>query len=185
MYKPGQLRCPGFLKPSITYILLNMIAFIVATDKNFLIGKNNTLPWEHIRADMKHFRSTTTGKTVVMGRKTFESIGSKPLKNRENIVLTRDISFKADGVVVLHEKDEVLEHCKNKEEVCILGGAEIFKLFLPDVQKIYLTTVHSVFEGDIHFPFTDFSQWKKIDETEVKQDEDSPYDLTFATFVRP
>lgn len=127
-----------------------MINIIVATSKNNQIGINNQLPW-HISEDLKYFRLTTSGKTVLMGRKTFESIG-RPLPNRKNIVLTRDMSFAPEGVSVVHSLEEALEICKAQEEIFIIGGGEIYSLFLPYADYLYITLVDKVINGDTDFP---------------------------------
>ncbi|WP_054740018.1 dihydrofolate reductase [Cellulosilyticum ruminicola] len=127
-----------------------MINIIVATSKNNQIGINNQLPW-HISEDLKYFRTITSGKTVLMGRKTFESIG-RPLPNRKNIVLTRDSNFAPEGVSVVHSLDEALEICKTEEEIFIIGGGEIYSLFLPYADYLYITLVDKVINGDTDFP---------------------------------
>lgn len=127
-----------------------MINMIVATSKNNQIGINNELPW-HISEDLKYFRQTTSGKTVLMGRKTFESIG-RPLPNRKNIVLTRDMNFNPEGVTVIHSFDEALALCKAEEDLFIIGGGEIYSLFLPYADYLYITLVDKVIDGDTDFP---------------------------------
>ncbi len=139
-----------------------MINIIVATSKNNQIGINNQLPW-HISEDLKYFRKTTSGKTVLMGRKTFESIG-RPLPNRKNIVLTRDLNFTAEGVSVIHSLDEALEICKAEENIFIIGGGEIYTLFLPYADYLYITLVDKVIDGDTSFPEYD-DQFKMIQST--------------------
>ena len=103
-----------------------MISFVVAIDENRAIGKDNDLPW-YLPNDLKYFKKVTMGKPIVMGRKTYESIG-KPLPGRENIVVTRDEQYKAEGITVVHSVDDVLQ--KDDEEICVIGGAELFKLFI-------------------------------------------------------
>jgi len=131
-----------------------MINIIVATSKNNKIGINNVLPW-NIPEDLKYFKEKTKGHTIVMGRKTYESIG-RPLPNRENIVLTRDKSFKADGVKVIYSFEEALIMCSTLHESYIIGGGEIFELFLPFANRLYITMVDMVINGDTAFPgYTD------------------------------
>lgn len=127
-----------------------MINMIVATSKNNQIGVNNTLPW-HISEDLKYFRNTTSGKTVLMGRKTFESIG-RALPNRRNIVLTRDTEFSYKGVETVHSLDEALKLCEQDGDVFIIGGGEIYAAFLPYADYLYITLVDKVIEGDTSFP---------------------------------
>lgn len=128
-----------------------MLNMIVAVSKNNQIGIKNQLPW-HIPEDLKYFRLTTSGHTVLMGRKTFESIG-QPLPKRKNIVLTRDPHFTAEGVTVVHTLEEALEICKQETgDVFIIGGGEIYTLFLPYADHLYITLVDKMIEGDTDFP---------------------------------
>lgn len=135
-----------------------IISMIAAIGKNRELGKNNKLLWS-IKEDMQWFRAHTMNKPVVMGRKTYESIG-KPLKNRLNIVLTRDMSFNPDpNVLVAHDIGNVLYHVKDEKEVMIIGGAEIYKQFLPFTNRMYLTEIDKEFEADTFFPEFDKSKW--------------------------
>src|SRR6185369_12601621 len=134
------------------------IALIAALDQNKLIGRGNELPWPRLRADMRHFRDTTLGYPVVMGRKTFESIGAKPLPGRTNIILTRDANFAAPGCEVAHGAAEILARPENK--IFIIGGREIYQAFLPHAHELYLTYIDSEFAGDTYFPNFDESKWK-------------------------
>lgn len=127
-----------------------MINCIAALSKNYQIGINNHMPW-HIPEDLNYFKTLTTGKTVLMGRKTYESIG-KPLPNRRNIILTHNPAFKADGVEVIHHLDEALSLCKTLDESFIIGGGQIYKAFLPYTDRLYLTLVDLIIEGDTVFP---------------------------------
>jgi len=159
-----------------------MLAMIAAVDKNFVIGHTNALPWPHIPADMKHFRETTKGKTVVMGRKTFESIG-RPLPNRRNIVLTRDTNFKAEGCEILYSTEEILKLSKT-EEVFVIGGGAIYKEFLSHADKLYLTFIDAEFPGDVHFPLQDFTGWQKASEKIMEPNEETQFRLRFVEYVR-
>lgn len=124
------------------------IQIIAAMSLNRCIGLNNSIPWK-IPEDMAHFKRTTLGHTVVMGRKTFESMGNKPLPKRKNIVLTRDRNFKADGVEVCHDYKEIL---RLKEKIFIIGGEEIYRLFIDDVDGMILTLINENLDGDTFFP---------------------------------
>ncbi len=155
-----------------------MISFIVAVDKNFLIGKNNALPWPKIPADMKHFRELTLGKTIVMGRKTFESIGS-PLKDRENIILTRNLDFHFPNLTIYRKVEDVLKKYPN---CLVIGGAQLYKEFLPFVDTIHLTMIEESFVGDIFFPKEILKNFIIKDETLRSKDEKNPYDLIFRTY---
>ena len=132
-----------------------MISLIVAHDPNLVIGKDNELPW-HLPEDLAYFKKMTMGKAMVMGRKTYESIG-RPLPGRLSIVITRDPNYKAEGVVVVNNLDEGIEKAKEyASEAMIIGGAEIFNLVMGVADRLYITLIQSEFEGDTFFPaYTD------------------------------
>ena len=153
------------------------LSIIVAMDRNRVIGKGDALPW-HISEDLKHFKKITMGKPIIMGRKTHESIG-RPLPGRENIILTRDASYQAEGCTVLHSMDDIFEHCKDIEEVMITGGAEIYKLAFEQVSNLYLTEVHAEVEGDTYFPEFERSKWKEISREDHKADEKNEFNYSF------
>lgn len=150
------------------------ISILVAVSKNGVIGKNGKLPW-HISEDIKRFKALTTGHPIIMGRKTWESIGSKPLPNRANVIVTRDKKFKAEGGEVAHSVEEAIELAKKveKEEIFIIGGGEIYKLALPLTDRIYLTLVYKEVDGDTFFP--DYSDFKKVISEEEKSDGELSY----------
>ncbi len=130
---------------------INMISLIVAHDPNRVIGKNNELPW-HLPEDLAYFKRMTMGKAMVMGRKTYESIG-RPLPGRLSIVVTRDPDYSAEGVVIVNSLDEGIEKAKEyAPEVMIIGGAEIFNLVMDIADRLYITLIQSEFEGDTFFP---------------------------------
>ena len=160
-----------------------MISFIWTQDKNGLIGNNNKLPWR-LPADLQYYKNTTMGQALVMGRKTFESIG-KPLPGRKNIILTRDEEFKAEGCLVFHSKDDVLEWANHEEtEVFINGGSEIYNLFQDDADRLYVTMIEHAFEGDTYFPAIDWDQWNLKSSEKGKRDERNPYDFEFKVYER-
>lgn len=136
-----------------------LISIIAAIGKNNELGKDNQLLW-NIPEDMKHFRDTTRGHVVIMGRKTFESIG-KALPNRRNIVITRDANYSKDGVDVTNSLEEAIRLCENSEEVFIIGGGEIYKQALPFASKLYITHVHKEYDADKFFPEIKESDWIK------------------------
>lgn len=142
------------------------ISFVVAMAKNNCIGKDNDLPW-YLPEDLKHFKKITEGGTVLMGRKTFESImsrNSKPLPNRTNVVLTRNEDYKVpDGVLLFHDVDQALQNL-DCEELFVMGGGSIYKLFMDRVDKIYMTHIEKEINGDVFFPEIDFTKWKKVKE---------------------
>ncbi|NGZ74511.1 dihydrofolate reductase [Saccharibacillus alkalitolerans] len=158
------------------------ITLIWAQDQNGLIGRDNALPWR-IPADMAYFKRETLGKPVVMGRKTWESFGSKPLKDRQNLVLTRDASFAAEGAQTVHSVDEALKAAEG-EEVMIIGGTQIYELFLPLADRLRVTRVHDAFEGDAHFPALDWSPWKLVGSEEGIRDEKNVYRYVFEIYER-
>ena len=126
---------------------------IVAVADTGVIGRNNALPW-HLPEDLKRFKRLTMGKPIVMGRKTFESIG-KPLPGRQNIVLTREPNYRRDGITVVHDADAALRAAGAAAEIMVIGGAELFRLFLPRAGRIHLTRVHGNIEGDVMWPALD------------------------------
>ena len=158
------------------------ISFVVAMGRNKVIGRNNSLPW-NMPADMKHFKKLTLGKPIIMGRKTYETIG-KPLPNRKNIIITRDQDYKAEGCIVAHSIEESLQSAENAEEVMVIGGAQIYKEFLPKANRIYLTIIDHDFEGDTHFPEYNEEEWQEIEREEHKADEENKYDYVFVTLER-
>lgn len=162
--------------------LTTPIAIIVAVAHNGVIGRDNTLPWR-LPADLKHFKATTLGKPVVMGRKTFESLG-KPLPGRTNIVVTRDAAFAADGVLVKHSLEEALQDADKiavrdgTNEIMVIGGAEIYKQVLPATQTIYYTHVVLDIEGGDAFFSFDKSNWQLVDKLQFPAEGTAPaYEL--------
>jgi dihydrofolate reductase len=156
-----------------------MISFVVAMDDNRAIGKDNDLPW-YLPNDLKHFKKTTMGKPIVMGRKTYESIG-KPLPGRENIVVTRDQSYEAEGTTIVHSVDEVLQM---NAEICVIGGTEIFKMFLPVADRLYITEIHHTFDADTYFPELNDNEWKELSRTEGIVDEKNKYPHEFVVYEK-
>lgn len=158
-----------------------MVTFIVAMDRNRGIGLHNKLPW-HLPADLKFFRHTTTGHAVLMGRKTYESIG-KPLPNRTNVVLTRDPGFRAEGVTVLHSPEEAVRQFEDGE-LFVIGGAEIFNRLLPLADKLLVTWIDHEFEADTFFPELREDEWRVTSRTPGVTDEKNPYKFEFVTYER-
>ena len=137
-----------------------IISLIAAMGRNRVIGKDNSLPWK-LSADLKRFRQITSGKPVIMGRKTFESIG-KPLPGRMNIIITKDEEYKAEGCVVVHSAEEALGAAHGNNEAMIIGGSQIFKEFLPKANRMYLTFIDADYEGDAYFPEYNKDEWKEM-----------------------
>ncbi|RAT96628.1 dihydrofolate reductase [Brevibacillus sp. Leaf182] len=155
-----------------------MISLIVAYARNQVIGKDGDMPW-HLPADLKNVKELTTGKTIVMGRKTFESIG-KPLPNRKNVVLTRSQDFHPEGVDVVHTKEEVLA----MGDVIIFGGAEIYRQFLDVVDRLYITEIDLETEGDTFFPAWDRDAYILVDKREGIVDEKNVHPHAFYVYER-
>lgn len=160
-----------------------VISIIVAIANNWAIGRKNALPW-HLPNDLKHFHELTMGKPVIMGQKTFESIG-KPLPGRTNIIITLDKNYTAPGCIVVHSIEESLAAAKNFKEAMIIGGASIYKQFLPLAHRLYLTLIDAAIEGaDAFFPEIDYSAWQEVDRVENKPDKDNQYPYTFLILER-
>jgi len=160
-----------------------LVSLIVAMAQNGVIGRANALPWERLPEDLKRFRAFTLGKPVLMGRKTFESIG-RPLPGRANLVLTRDRAWSAPGVVAVHSVEEALAHAADSHELVVIGGAEIYRLVLPFARRIYLTHVHADVPGDTFFPDFDPTQWDDVECRMHPADEEHAYPVTFVTLER-
>jgi dihydrofolate reductase len=159
-----------------------VITLVVAMARNRVIGRDNTLPW-HLPADLRHFKTVTLGKPVLMGRKTFDSIG-KPLPGRTNLILTRDPDWRAAGTLAVHSVEAALEYSRPAPELAAIGGAEIFNLLLPRAARIHLTRVEAEIPGDTLFPTLDRSQWLERDCRTFVADERNAYDMTFITLER-
>lgn len=161
---------------------MTRIAFVVARDRNGVIGKGGALPWR-LPDDLKHVRSLTVGKPLIMGRRTYESIG-RPLPDRTNIVLTRDPAFQAEGVKVASTPEEALALAGDAPEVIVFGGAEVFARFLPLTDRIYLTEVDTEAAGDTFFPALDPRQWRETERVEHPADAKHAYPFRFVTLER-
>ena len=161
-----------------------MLAAIWAQDENGLIGKEDRLPWR-LPNDLKFFKQMTEANTLVMGRKTFEGMGSRPLPNRQTIVLTRDSSYKAEGVHVMHSVEDVLALEKETDGIFfIAGGSAVYQEFLPLCTILYRTVIHHVFDGDAYFPPVDWSDWSLINTSQGEMDEKNRYPHQFETYQR-
>ncbi len=152
-------------------------------DDNRLIGIENRLPWK-LPADMKWFRRHTLGKPIIMGRKTFDSFGGRPLPERTNIVVTRDKNYQAEGAVVVYSIDEALQAAADAEEVMIIGGASFYEQMLPRADRLYVTQVHGAFEGDAWFPEFDMGEWHETAREEHPIDEKNGHACSFLSFER-
>lgn len=161
-----------------------MVKILVACDENGVIGKNNALIW-HLPADLKRFKTLTTGNVIIMGRKTYDSIG-KPLPNRINIVITRQNEYASDGIIVVHSLEEALLKAKSlsRGDIFIIGGAEIYQIALEKADQILLTRLHDIFDGDAYFPEISETQWVKVEQIKGETDEKNPYQYSFVTYHR-
>ena len=145
------------------------LSLIVAMTPERVIGRDGDLPW-HLSADLKHFKATTMGKPVVMGRKTYESIG-RPLPGRHNIVITRSQDFAADGLTIVHSLDDALLAAGDAPEIMIIGGAQLYETALPMSDRLYLTQISTKIAGDTFFPEMDWTQWRLIERSATQSSE--------------
>lgn len=161
---------------------------IVAVAQNRVIGRNNKLPW-YLPNDLKYFKQTTMGKPILMGRKTFESIG-KPLPGRTNIVITRNQDWQADGVKVVHSLEDAYDlaasiaEIDGSDELMIIGGDQIYQSALDQVDRIYLTKVHAEVEGDAFFPEVNWDVWKEVAREDFEAEGPNPYPYSFVVYDR-
>ena len=159
------------------------ISLIAAMAKGRVIGKDNDMPW-HLPADLKHFKSLTVGKPVVMGRKTFASMGNRPLPKRVNIVLTRQEGLSVEGCTIVHSLEDALKAAGPCEEVIIMGGATLYEAVLEKADTMYLTFIDAHIEGDTYFPQWDEDSWQEVSRERREPDEKNVYALDFVTLTR-
>jgi dihydrofolate reductase len=162
------------------------ISFVVAVSENNVIGKNNELPW-HLPLDLKFFKENTLGKPIIMGRNTFESIGSRPLPNRENIILSRSLAEAPDGTLLFDTLNKALVYLNDQgvSEACIIGGGAVFAESIHLAEVIYLTRVHTEIEGGTaFFPVLDPKFWRRHWKEEHQRDEKHAFDFTFEKWER-
>jgi len=158
------------------------IALVAAVATNGVIGRGGALPW-HLPDDLQHFKAITIGKPILMGRRTFASIG-RALPGRRNLVLTHAERAPVNGVEVVRSLDHAVELCKGAAELCVIGGAEIYRLALPRADRLYLTRVHADAEGDVFFPELDLSAWREVERGEHAPDARHEYAMSFITLDR-
>jgi len=159
-----------------------VVTLVVAVADNGVIGRDNKMPW-HLPADLAHFKLLTWGKPIVMGRKTFESIG-KPLPGRSNIVVTRDAAWSHPGVLVAHSLEAAFAAAGAAPEVMVIGGAQLYADCLPRAARIEFTQVHGQPAGDTHFAPLDLKQWREVARHEHAADARNEFALTFITYER-
>ncbi|WP_286263250.1 type 3 dihydrofolate reductase [Thalassotalea atypica] len=162
---------------------MTVLSMIVAHANNRIIGKDNDMPW-HLPADLVYFKKTTLGKPVIMGRKTYESIG-RPLPGRQNIVISRDVEYRADGIEVVNSVEEALKVAGGAEEVMVIGGGAIYEHCLPTANRLYITHICADIEGDTQFPVYDTQHdWRLLSSEKRSADEKNSYDLNFCVYER-
>lgn len=161
-----------------------MLSIIVAMSKNNVIGRNNKLIW-HLPEDLKRFKTLTTGKTIIMGRKTFESLG-RILPNRKHVILTKDTNFNIDDerVEVIHDINELDKYIQLNEECFVIGGGLIYKQLLQKAEKLYITKIDQEFEGDTYFPEIDEKIWKIEKREKGLKNDDNPYNYEYIDYIK-
>ena len=161
-----------------------MLSIIVAIANENVIGKDNKLIW-HIPEDLKHFKEITSGHKIIMGRRTFESLG-KPLPNRKHIILCNDMEMNIndENIEVLEDISELDKYIDSDEECFVIGGATIYKLLMPYSNKMYITKIDQDFEGDVYFPEISEDEWKVTSEEPGLKNEQNPYDYKYLTYER-
>lgn len=161
-----------------------MLSTIVAIANNNVIGKDNKLIW-HLPEDLKRFKQITTGKNIIMGRKTFESLG-RVLPNRKHIILCNDMEMDIDNenVEILDDISKLDKYINSDEENFVIGGATIYKLLMPYVNKLYITKINQDFEGDVYFPEIKEAEWKEISKEKGLRNDENPYDYEYITYIR-
>lgn len=162
--------------------LAGRVSILVAYDRNRAIGHQNKLPW-HLPEDLKRFKSLTMGHHIVMGRKTYESIG-KPLPGRTNVVITRELGYLAEGSIVVDTLERALEIAKDDSEIFIIGGAQIFVQMLPFADRIYATEIDATFDADTYFPEFDRASWAETSREHRASDGANPYSFDFVVYDR-
>ena len=161
---------------------MKTITLIVAMARNRAIGLDGEMPW-HLPGELKHFKTTTMGKAIVMGRKTWESIG-RALPGRRNIVITRQQDFAAEGCDVVQSTDEAIVAAGDVDEIMVIGGSEVYALFLPVAQRLYLTRVHADVNGDAFFPVVDEDEWQLVSDEAHAADSRNEFDFSFRIYER-
>ncbi len=161
-----------------------MLSIIVAIANENVIGKDNKLIW-HLPEDLKRFKKITTGHKIIMGRKTFESLG-RVLPNRKHIILCNDmqLDINDENVVILDDITKLDKYIESDEECFVIGGATIYKLLMPYARTMYITKINNNFEGDVYFPEIKNTEWKEISREKGLKDENNPYDYEYITYIR-
>ncbi len=158
------------------------ISLIVAMASNRVIGLNNKMPW-HLSADLKKFKKITMGSPIIMGRKTFESIG-RPLPGRRNIIISRNLTYQQDGCRVFHDIKSAIDSCKDCDEVFVIGGSTLYETMLPYAEYLYLTEINKEFTGDTFFPKIDFKHWSVITREDIDNDPGVDFSYSFIKLAK-
>lgn len=158
------------------------LSIIVAKSRNYVIGKDNQLIWR-LSADLKRFKALTTGHTIIMGRKTFDSIG-KPLPNRTSVIITRQKEYKQEGCIVVHSFQEALDFVKDQDKAFVIGGGTIYKEAINKADELYLTLVHREFDGDTFFPEIKKKEWESVARKDCLPDDKNEYPYSFIDYKR-
>lgn len=161
-----------------------MLSIIVAKASNNVIGKNNTLIW-HLPEDLKRFKELTTGHTIIMGRRTFESLG-RILPNRKHVILCNDMKMNVEDerIEILDDISKLDKYINSDEENFVIGGATIYRLLMPYANKMYITEIEEEFEGDVSFPKINKEEWNIVEVKKGLKDEKNPYDYSYVTYIR-
>jgi len=162
---------------------MKKISIIIAIAENNAIGKDNKLLW-HISNDLKRFRKITTGHTVIMGKRTFESLPGGPLPDRRNIVISDDKNDKFNGCIMAYSIDDALNKCDDGKENFIIGGGTIYSQFLKYATKLYITRVHKSFDADTYFPELNYDKWIEIEKEDYPPDKNNSFSYSFITYKR-
>lgn len=158
------------------------ISAIFAMSQNRVIGHHNQLPW-HLPADLRHFKKMTLGKPILMGRKTYQSIG-RALPGRCNIVVSQALNFQAPGCWVVNSIEAALSRVADQDEVLVMGGAALYTAMLPQTERLYMTLIHHEFTGDAFFPMFNTSEWRETERQDFSADHENPYSYSFITLDR-
>ncbi len=159
-----------------------ILSCVLALGRNRGLGFGNKLPW-HLPDDLKNFKGITLGHTVIMGRKTYDSMG-RLLPERKNIILTRDTSYQVENAIVVHSIEEAIKECANEKEAFVIGGGEIVRLAMPYLNRMYLTHVEADIPADSFFPEFNQNEWKIVSEKFHPKDERNPFDFTFKIYEK-
>lgn len=158
------------------------LSLIVAMATNRTIGINKQMPW-HLSADLKKFKKITMGQPIIMGRKTFESIG-RPLPGRENIIISRDPGYQQQGCLVFNNLDSALQHCAESDEVFVIGGATLYEATLARADRLYITEIQQAFDGDTWFPEINQQQWHEVAREDINDDSSVDFNYSFITYEK-